>query len=340
MATRISLHWCLTTLLIMTSVAAAEDTVSVNALNFVRAETDMQFRQYAEQAGGTGKMFYMRQPYSVEHQITIRGNRDTLYSGIILDLNSPATIVKPEPGDRFQSMQIIDQDHYCLPIRHGACRVTLTRDSVGTRYVMVFFRTFIDPDDPEDLQAAHILQDSVEVRQTEPGRMEIPDWDTESLLETRRMLNALAAKIDSAEGLFGQRGRVDPVKHLLGTAYGWGGNPEQAAMYLNVVPEQNDGRTPYVLTVPKNVPVDAFWSVTVYNADGFLEKNDLNAYSYNSVTATRSDDGSVTIHFGGDTDQPNYLPVKDGWNYIVRLYQPGWQILEGSYDFPKAKPAD
>ncbi|MGA3318549.1 MAG: DUF1214 domain-containing protein [Candidatus Korobacteraceae bacterium] len=50
----------------------------------------------------------------------------------------------------------------------------------------------------------------------------------------------------------------------------------------------------------KDVPVDGFWSVTVYNVQGFMEKNDKNAYLFNSVTAKRNDDGSITIHFGGD----------------------------------------
>jgi hypothetical protein len=105
-------------------------------------------------------------------------------------------------------------------------------------------------------------------------------------------------------------------------------------MYLSEVAEKNDGQTAYTLTMPNDVPVEAFWSVTVYNKDGFFTPNDLDAYSYNSVTAKRNDDGTVTIHFGGDPKASNYLPITDGWNYVVRCYLPGWQIIEGNWTPP------
>ena len=73
---------------------------------------------------------------------------------------------------------------------------------------------------------------------------------------------------------FGDKSKLNPLYHLLGTAYGWGGNPPEGAMTDAVTPEKNDGKTPYTLTV-KEVPVKGFWSITVYNKDGFMEKNDL-----------------------------------------------------------------
>ena len=49
------------------------------------------------------------------------------------------------------------------------------------------------------------------------------------------------------------------------------------------------------------VPVDGFWSISVYNEKGFFEKNDLASYSMNSLTAKPGPDGSYTIQFGGCT---------------------------------------
>ncbi len=85
------------------------------------------------------------------------------------------------------------------------------------------------------------------------------------------------------------------------------------------------------------MPVDGFVSVTVYNSKGFLEKNSLNTYSINNVTAEKNPDGSVTIHFGGDPSNPNYLPITPGWNYIVRMYQPRKELLDGTWKFPEPK---
>ena len=91
----------------------------------------------------------------------------------------------------------------------------------------------------------------------------------------------------------------------------------------------------YELTVGADVPVDGFWSISVYNADGFFEPNERDAYSVNSITAARNDDGSVTVRFGGDGDPTrNSLPITDGWNYLVRLYRPRPEILDGAWTFP------
>ena len=321
------------------AVTGAHAGEQVNVLNYVRAETDMQFKGYAAKAGGVGKLMNLREVYSVKDQVTIRGNRDTLYSFGVFDLAAgPVAVIMPESPDRFQSLLVIDQDEYNPVLKNGAGKVTLSIDNVGTRYVMLLFRTFCDPNSPADMKKAHALQDAIEVQQASPGKLELPDWDEASLVRVRNQLNALAATVSSYPDAFGRRGEVDPTQHLMGAAFGWGGNPQRGAMYFNITPEKNDGKTAYVLTMPKDVPVEAFWSVTVYNKEGFFTPNDLNAYSFNSITAKPNDDGSITIHFGGDPKAANYLPITDGWNYIVRCYMPGWQIVEGNWTPPAPQP--
>jgi len=77
----------------------------------------------------------------------------------------------------------------------------------------------------------------------------------------------------------------------------------------------------------------------VYNADGYFEPNDRNAYSVNNLTATPNEDGSVTVHFGGDDDRANLIPIMEGWNYTIRLYRPRPEVLDGTWVFPAAEPA-
>ena len=198
-------------------------------------------------------------------------------------------------------------------------------------------RTFMDPNDEQDLKEAHRLQDAVKVEQTDVGKFEVPDWPKDDVEKMRDTINVVASTVTDSSKMFGKKEELDPVYWMLGAALGWGGLPATAATYVNVVPEKNDGKTPYILTA-KDVPVDAFWSVTLYDDKGWMPVNKYNAYSFNNVTAKKNEDGSVTVHFGGDPKQPNFLPIVSEWNYIVRLYKPRKEILDGSWTFPNSKP--
>lgn len=314
--------------------------VPVTVENFVRAESDTYFAATVKGFDAFGKFGHNRQPTPIDKQTVIRMNRDTLYSAAVFDLDAgPVTLTLPDAAKRFLSMQVISQDHHTPTVVYGGGKYTLTRDQVGTRYVITAVRILADPNDPKDLAEVVKLQDAIKVEQPGgPGKFEVPAWDPVSQKKVRDALNVLADTLPDKNRMFGAKGEVDPVRSLLGAASGWGGNPDKDAVYLNVVPTQNDGKTVYRLTV-KDVPVDGFWSVCVYNKDGFFEPNAANAYAVNSVTAKRGEDGSVTIQFGGDPSKtPNCLPTPPGWSYMVRLYRPRKEILDGTWKFPDAQP--
>jgi hypothetical protein len=313
--------------------------VPVTADNFVRAETDTYFAVPVAQAGGLGAFYHYREPMAIDNQTVVRANRDTLYSAALVDLDAgPATVTLPDPGERFMSMIAIDEDHYAFAV-YAPGSFTFGKDDFGTRYLMLGLRTFVDPDDPEDLLRVHPLQDAATIEQPGgPGSFDVPNWDPESQKTLRDALLVLSATLPDLRRAFGRKEDVDPIRHYIASASAWGGNPDRDAVYLNVTPAQNDGRTTYRLTVPAEVPVDGFWSITVYNADGYMEPNDLGAYSLNSQSAKPSDDGAVTIQFGDcDGQIPNCLPTPAGWNYMVRLYRPRQEILDGAWVFPEAE---
>lgn len=314
--------------------------VSVTIDNFKRAESDLYFSRIVQDSGDTGKFLHRREPAQIDDQTVIRLNRDTLYSSAIFDLDAgPVTVTLPDGGKRFMSMQIISEDHYVPEVVYGKGSYTLTKDKVGTRYVAAAIRTLVDPGNPKDIEQVHALQDAIKVAQMATGKFEAPNWDQASQKKMRDALLVLAATIPNFSKAFGTKAEVDPVRHLIGTAAGWGGNPDKDATYLNITPAKNDGTTVYKLTV-KDVPVDAFWSVSLYNADGYYEKNPYDAYSINSITGKKSTDGSIAIQFGGcDGKIPNCLPIMKGWNYTVRLYRPRAEILSGKWKFPEPQPA-
>jgi hypothetical protein len=317
----------------------AADPVTVTVDNFIRAETDTYFGNMVKE-GSFGTLLHRREPASIENQTVIRLNRDTLYSSAIVDLDAgPVTVTLPDAGKRFMSMMVVSQDHYVPMVAYGAGATVLDKGKVGTRYALVGIRTFVDPASPDDLKQVHALQDAVKLNQAGAGRFEVPSWDPASEKKVRDALLVLATTIPDFKKAFGARGQVDPVRHLLGTAAGFGGNPDKDATYLNITPARNDGATVYKLTVGP-VPVDAFWSISVYNAKGYFEPNKENAYSLNNVTARKAADGSVAVQFGGcDGTVVNCLPITPGWNYTVRLYRPRAEILNGTWKFPEPKPA-
>ncbi|MCP4620141.1 MAG: DUF1254 domain-containing protein [Bradyrhizobium sp.] len=316
---------------------AHAQSVPVTVDNFTRAESDLYMGNAIKDAGGIGKLHHNREPAQIDKQLVIRMNRDTLYSSVVFDLDAgPATITIPDAGKRFMSLQVISEDHYVPNVFYGAGSHTLTGDRVGTRYVLVAVRTLVDPNDPNDVKQVHALQDAIKVRQNSPGKFEVPNWDQASQKKVRDALLVLASTTPGFKDAFGPKGQVDPIKHLIGTAAGWGGNPDKDATYLSFTPAKNDGTTVYKLTVPAKVPVDAFWSISLYNAEGYFQKNDLNAYSVNNITANKLADGSVAVQFGGcDGKIPNCLPIMKGWNYTVRLYRPRPEILSGKWKFPE-----
>lgn len=316
----------------LTLSAAPLKAELVTVDNFDRAETDTYIAGLAEM-GAFGRIIHERKHASAEDQLVVRINLDTLYSFGIFDLSSPLTIEKPENGDRFQSLLVLDQDHYVVAIEHEPGQFELTRETVGTDYAIVLFRTFADPQDPKDIGQAHQLQDQIGFKQEQQGSLELPEWDQRSLSNIRKAVKVLAANAPYKRDFFGRRGEIDRLDHYMGTAAGWGGNPKSAAVYFsNSVPE-NDGKTPYSLTL-SDVPAKAFWSVTVYDESGFLVPNEENRYSLNSVTAEPQDDGSFVVHFGADDDAKNNIPISDGWNYTLRLYQPTGAALDGSWTDP------
>jgi hypothetical protein len=320
--------------------AFAQDVVPVTLDNFQRAESDLYMGNALKETGGTGKFFHHREPVQVDKQFVIRPNRDTLYSTAVFDLDAgPVTVTLPDAGKRFRSMQVINEDHYVVgnvEYRPGA--YTYDKQKVGTRYVVIATRTLVDPNDPKDLQQVHALQDAIKVSQKSAGKFEVPNWDLTSQKKIRDALLVLGGSTSGFKRAFGSKDQVDPVYHLIGTAMGWGGNPEKDATYIGVTPPNNDGATVYRLSV-KDVPVDGFWSISLYNAEGYFQKNEYDAYSLNNITAKKNGDGSISVQFGGcDGKIPNCLPIMNGWNYTVRLYRPRAEILNGKWKFPAAEP--
>ena len=136
------------------------------------------------------------------------------------------------------------------------------------------------------------------------------------------------------------------LKRAIVTQVGLGANlPEDAVYPLNLGDESGkslDGANKYVMRFGKNEipPVDAFWSITLYDPEGFQVANSINRFAVSSWMPFKYDaDGSLTLYIQnespGSERESNWLPAPKGpFNLTMRLYAPKSEALTGRWNPP------
>lgn len=311
-------------------------SVKVNVDNFVVAENARMFHDLQAQGGGVNQFHHVREPSPVDDQLVVRLNRDTLYSFAVVDLRGGLRLTLPETGDRYVSAMVVDEGHHVPLVLHDAGVHELTEERVGSRWAVIALRTLVDPADPADLAEVARIQDAVSIDPSSAEPFVMADYDSGTLDATREGLLRLADGLTGFDHMFGTREEVEPVRHLIGTAAGWGGLPTHEASYVGVM---GPGAGRYELRMA-DVPVDGFWSISVYDANGFFVPNERDAYSINNIIAVKDADGAVTVRFGDfGPGVDNVIPTPQGWNFLVRLYRPRTQVLDGTWQVPELVPA-
>jgi hypothetical protein len=262
-------------------------------------------------------------------------NRDTLYSMGIVDTSQGSTITVPElPRDRYVSVYLVDNDHYCPFVIYTSGTHELPRDTpylgVGVR-IQVF-----NPRDEAEIALVNKLQDRFIIKANSAEPLPEFKWDLQTLKALTDQYERDSIQYSSWKGMMGPRGQVDEKTRHVAAAAAWGLFPERDATYLNYS-GGHDYRVCHRATyqVPEN---GAFWSITVYGSDGFM-KSDNNIV--NSSNVKLSADGTFTVYFGAAEacgEVPNRLDTAEGWNFLMRIYRPGKSVLEGAYKLPAAEP--
>ncbi len=182
----------------------SQPPVWVNVDNFVRAESDRYFDTLLVDVG-VNEWRHQREPASVDDQRVVRLNRDTLYSSAIVDISASATLTLPESGGRYQTAMIVNQDHYINRVLDQPGTYELTVQEFDTPHVVAAVRTLVDPRDPDDLAAAHALQDQLRVQAPSADPFTHPVYDQVSMDRTRDLLLRLAADLRGFDRAFGSR---------------------------------------------------------------------------------------------------------------------------------------
>jgi len=313
----------------------SETGVKVTPETYIRAESDRQFGNVVKMAGGMNRLFHFRHPTPLDKQNIVRMNRDTLYSMGIVDTSKGATISVPElPKDRYASVFLVDNDHYCPLVIYTSGMHELPTD---TKYLGIGIRIqVINPKDADEVALVNKLQDHFIIKANSADPLPNFQWDPSSLKALTSQYEKDSAQYKSWKGMMGPRGKVDEKTRHIAAAAAWGLFPEWDATYLNYSGGQ-DAKACHKATyqVPEN---KAFWSITVYGNDGYM-KSDNNIV--NSSNAKLNADGTFTVYFGSKEtcgDLPNRLDVTEGWNFLMRVYRPGPSVLNDSYMLPNAVP--
>jgi hypothetical protein len=312
-------------------------TTPVTVATFVRAESDHMIRANMEMVGVTfGEFVHLREPTTPDNQPVIRMNQDTLYSATVLDLSKPVTITLPEIGGRYMSMHVVNQDHYCF-VEAKPGTYELTEDTVGTRFAYVTVRTFYNAGDPDDLAGAHAAQDRIEISGGGPGPFVAPNWDTNQLAIARQALGDLGKLGFDTTYAFGSQG-TGPAGRSFRRHGRRLGRPAAHGRLLHHGERREERRHD---AARGHCERRAGGCVLVHHG---LQRRRLprserpRPEQLQQLLRQPNEDGSYTIHFGGDPKGGNYLPITKGWNYAVRMYQPRQEILDGTWKFPAIEP--
>ncbi|MGF6202800.1 DUF1254 domain-containing protein [Pseudomonas laurylsulfatiphila] len=140
------------------------------------------------------------------------------------------------------------------------------------------------------------------------------------------------------------------LKRAIVSQVGLGANlPEDAIYPLNIGDSNGkplDGANKYVLHFSKGEtpPVNAFWSITLYDPQGFQVGNSLNRFAVSSwMPFKHNADGSLDLYFQNESPgkdlEANWLPAPKGsFNLTMRLYGPKAEALNGKWSPPAIKP--
>jgi len=296
----------------------------------------------------------------------VRSNNDTLYKTAFIYLgDGPVVLRSDSPSqERFSSFQLQDDRNAnyrniiapagSYTLYYGEKPGTITGEAVEVPSLLSAVVTRIevkDKNDAADMAGAQAVFDGITIEGPTISEMPSVDllsgFDEQVAREANRRMDELAGVVPFSRMIVGpgqEPGRDVPyLYHSAGTKEGWGGpatsHSAYEAMFTDASGATLEGSKGEYLVVTEAPPVNAFWSVTVYDSTtGRLHPNDDDRYHINNTTAVTNQDGTYTFRFKLECEDGdvNCLTVPAGpFDVVARYYLPKPEIMNGEWTMPR-----
>jgi hypothetical protein len=296
----------------------------------------------------------------------VRVNNDTLYKTAFVYLgDGPVVLRSDSPSkERFSSFQLQDDRNAnyrniinpagSYTLYHGEKPGNITGEAVAVPSLLSAVVTRIevkDPNDAADMAAAQAVFDGITIGGPTIREMPAVDllggFDEQVAQEANKRMDETARSVPFSKMIVGpgqEPGKDVPfLYHSAGTKVGWGGPATSHSAYESMFTDSSgetlEGSEGEYVMVTEAPPVNAFWSITVYDSTtGRLHPNEDNRYHINNTTAVKNEDGTFTFRFKvkcEDGDQ-NCLEIPAGpFDVAARYYLPEPEIMSGEWTIPR-----
>jgi hypothetical protein len=296
----------------------------------------------------------------------VRVNNDTLYKTAFIYLgDGPVVLRSDSPSqERFSSFQLQDDRNAnyrniinpdgSYTLYHGEKPGNITGVAVEVPSLLSAVITRIevkDPTDAADMAGAQAVFDGITIEGPTIREMPVVDllsgFDEQVAQEASKRMDETARSVPFSEMIVGpgqEPGKDVPyLYHSAGTKVGWGGpatsHSAYESMFTDASGEILDGSKSEYVLVTEAPPVNAFWSVTVYDSTtGRLHANADDLYHINNTTAVKNEDGSFAFRFKVKCEEGdvNCLEVPAGpFDVAARYYLPEPEIMSGEWTIPR-----
>lgn len=309
------------------------DITEVTLDNVVALKFIEQAKRILDISGGTNQLNLIHNPTSLTAQKIPYMNRDLLFGIGVFDVQKPITLQLPDVGVRYMSVMPINEQGYTHQVYSGEETFKISKKDVESDYIILIVRIYTDVSDPQDIKEVNAYLNQIKISTESAQEYQPKSFPQEAYQAMNTMLKNKLKTLKNTQYCYGSKEHVIPNKFRICAINGFGGLPAYG-MYSErrTIKDPNKG---YFMHIDQ-VPMDGFWSITVYDEEGLFDESNPVSNTISSVVAKRNQDGSTTVNIGscGEKKPTNCIETEKNAAYILRIYKPDSEVTEHIWQIP------